>query len=49
MVILYNLLTKYILIPVHDFLDYFDLKVFKESTKYASIRTLVVIAHSCDH
>ena len=49
MVILYSLLIKYILIPVHDFLDYFDLKVFKESTKYASIRTLVVIAHSCDH
>ena len=25
------------------------LKGFKESTKHASIRTLVVIAHSCDH
>ena len=49
MVILYCLWIKYILILVHNFLDHFDLKVFKESTKYASIRTLVVIAHSCDH
>ena len=48
-VIFYCLLIKYILILVHNFLDHFDLKVFKESTKYASIRTLVVIAHSCDH
>ena len=48
-VILYCLLIKYILILVHNFLDQFDSKVLKESTKYASIRTLVVIAHSCDH
>ena len=25
------------------------LECFEESTKYASIRTLVVIAHGCDH
>ena len=43
MVIMYCLLIKYTLILVYNFLDHF------ESTKYASIRTLVVIAHSCDH
>ena len=48
-VIFYCLLIKYILILVHNFLDHFDLKVFRESTWYASIRTLVVIAHSCNH
>ena len=49
MVILYCLLIKYILILVQNFLDHFELNVLKESIKYVSIRTLVVIAHSCDH
>ena len=31
------------------FLDHFELNFVKESIKYVSIRTLVVIAHSCDH
>ena len=48
-VILYCLLIKYILILVQNFLDHFELNVLKESIKYVSIRTLVVIAHSCDH
>ena len=49
MVILYCFLIKYILIPVHNFLDHFDSKVFKVSAKYTSIKTLIVIAHSCHH
>ena len=43
------LLTKYILILVQNFLDHFELNVLKESIKYVSIRTLVLIAHRCDH
>ena len=48
MVILYCLLIKYILILVLDFGSLRLEGFFKESTKYASIRTLVVIEHICD-
>ena len=45
MVILCCFFIKYILILVHYFLGHFELKFFKEFTKYACIRMLVVIAH----
>ena len=41
----YCLLIKYILILVHNFLDHFDLKVFR----IHQTRTLTVGEHSCDH
>ena len=49
MVILYCLVTKYTLILALNFFGPLRLECFEESTKYASIRTLIVIAHSCDH
>ena len=49
MVILYCLLMKYTLILMYNFL-LLRLDGFRNPLiKYASIRTLVVIAHSCDH
>ena len=46
--ILYCLIIKYILILVYYFLDHFDWKVFRNPLNTPYIRTLVVIAHSCD-
>ena len=51
MVILYCLLIKYTYL-INSGAQFFGpprLECFKESTKYASIRRLVVIAHGCDH